>query len=142
QGDCCRSDNDCMMQFQTCFAPGESVGCGACMVPQHPCQADAECTAQGPTAICDIGLCSCMGEKDCIAGCASDTACPEGATCGADPPCQARTCTTPGDCPANFACTSNRCVRLTCTTDAACGGGVCVQGQCYSSFGFCSAQPA
>jgi len=138
---CCRSSDDCAQSFEACFAPGEDIGCGACSTPTNPCQQDTECTAQGPTFICATPRCSCNGELDCIAGCADDAACGEGLTCGADHRCVALACSAASPCPANFDCESTGCVRRSCSTDGVCDG-VCVEGRCFETFGFCSAPPA
>jgi len=139
--DCCRSSDDCSQQFEQCFAPGEDVGCGACQIPPVTCQQDTECTSNGPTFICAAARCSCNGEMTCIAGCADDTACGEGLMCAANHRCVARACSEASPCPADFDCATGACIRRTCTSDGPCDG-VCVNGQCFATFGFCSPLPA
>jgi hypothetical protein len=140
---CCRSSADCEQSFEMCFAPGQDIGCGACMIPSVTCQQDTECTAQGANFICTVAPCTCdASTKSCVAGCAGDAGCGEGLACGPDHRCAPRACSAASPCPTNFDCgTSGGCVRRTCTTDATCDG-ACVNGSCFATFGFCSAPPA
>jgi len=138
---CCRTSADCGQRFEQCFAPGEDVGCGACQIPPSQCTQDTECTAMGPTFICATVQCACNGEMACVAGCADSAACGEGLMCGADHRCVALACSAASPCPANFDCASGACARRPCSEDGVCDG-VCVEGRCFETFGFCSAPPA
>jgi hypothetical protein len=139
----CRGNADCT-NGELCVAPGASLGCGACAVPQMTCASDGEC---GSGQICDVAQCTCNGAKSCVPGCAG-TACPVGQVCGNSNRCLPQPCTgtTPGECPPFFRCnlagSSPFCGRIPCTVDADCGGGFCVDAQCYGTLGMCAVPPA
>src|SRR5689334_8826863 len=101
---CCRSQADCMQSFEECFAPGQDIGCGACMIPPVTCQQDSECTAQGASFICSVARCTCDGTMSCVAGCADDSGCGEGLACAPNHRCIPRACSDTNPCPANFDC--------------------------------------
>src|SRR5215475_6762207 len=73
QASCCRSSSDCHQQFERCYAPGESIGCGACMLPMSDCQSDADCVSKGVNMICaNAGGCACEPVLVCQQGFADD----------------------------------------------------------------------
>lgn len=137
----CRDDADCKKGGTSCYAPGESVGCGACMNVDSPCTSDAECKASGADLICQGVECACSGESACMPGCTPASECGVGATC--DPSskrCAPKPCASGDECPDNFDCKPEGCVRSACSTDADCDDR-CVRGVCHEEFGFCSAPP-
>lgn len=135
----CRSDADCdPASAESCFPPGASVGCGACLTPDMVCADDTECA--NPGEICEPAQCACNGEKTCVPGCVDASTCAVGEACEALR-CVAKPCSGGADCPANFGCVMNAigmvCARLACADDAACDG-TCVLGSCHDMPGTCS----
>lgn len=142
QANCCRSSSDCHQRFEQCYAPGQTIGCGACILPTSDCQSDGDCALKGANMICaNAGGCACMPVLICQQGCADNAGCGEGLACGADHRCAPKTCAGAADCPQNYDCKSGACARRTCTSDDVCSG-ACVNGACYPTEGFCSAPAA
>ncbi len=137
----CRSSADCMESGASCYAPGESIPCGACYNPPNPCTMDAECAAQDPLTICDRPQCTC-GDSECMPGCTSDAACKPEEFCSPGHRCLPDPCAADADCPANFGCDAQAlsCARKACSSDAACSG-FCVNGQCHPLAGICALPP-
>jgi hypothetical protein len=138
----CRTDADCPdnMHGEFCWAPGESRGCGICGGPPEPkCGSDADCASQGAASICDPIPCPCSpDDKACHDGCTKDADCGVASVCGATHRCEPAPCGAGAACPALFSCDpGGHCARTTCTTDAACGDGRCVNGACWEAFGQC-----
>ena len=134
----CRTTSDCK-PGQTCLRPGELGGCGICMKPPDPCQDDAPCRAQGPTWICEPGLCTCNGETVCKPGCGGNQDCPPWQSCAPSHRCLDKVCRRDDECPASFICTppnNPHCQRKPCATDGECPA-YCVGGLCYPEFGTC-----
>ena len=99
------------------------------------------CSGKNSATPCPPGqsfACSCTGTKTCTQGCATAADCRTGETCDGTHRCVAQPC---GSCPAHFVCTSGACQRQTCTSDASCGSGYCVEGLCYDTLGMCSFLP-
>jgi hypothetical protein len=151
-GDMCWSDGDCVPPpFQPppppfCQAPDGTAtvtfGCPFCLPPGMLCAADGDCASQGPTWICVVATCTCTKEKSCVAGCASDTDCRTGYSCGADHRCAPSACGAGAPaCPTDFVCGAGQtCQRRPCTDDAECSS-ACVIGKCFDRPGRCSAVP-
>jgi hypothetical protein len=141
-GSGCRSASDCP-QLQSCLAPGELGGCGACLVPEPTCARDEECAPLGDGFICDSRPedCFCSGEKTCRAGCARDAECGEAAFCAPTHRCVPLVCRTDDGCPQHYECRppdNPHCYRKICPRDADCPGGFCVNGLCYPALGTCT----
>lgn len=135
----CRSDADCNpASAESCFPPGASPGCGACLIPDMVCADDTACT--NPGEICEPAQCACNGEKTCVPGCADASTCAVGQACEALR-CVAKPCAGAADCPDNFDCAAGasgmRCARRACMNDAGCDG-TCVLGSCHDMPGTCS----
>ncbi len=143
----CRSDADCTAGSLQCYAPGESIGCGICMEPIALCATDADCD-EGDVCFVYTPPCSCGGDaSECRPRC-SASSCEEGETCDdVTGLCQPTRCNAGYACPAHTECVTkggdaHGCERTSCTSDADCGCGACVEGRCYEALGFCSAPPA
>ena len=138
----CRSNEDCSDEMsESCFAPGQS-NCGACQVPLAPCMFDESCDV-GFVCIPFVADCACSNDEgECVPVCEGDS-CGPGATCDAvTGRCEPLTCSQDGvTCMPLFACEpgsgGDECQRMTCETDAQCGGMPCVEGGCFESFGVC-----
>lgn len=144
--DDCRDDGDCTGAM-TCLRPGESLGCGACMVPVELCTASTDCSG---TDVCVFFTppCSCGGDASecrptCVtAGCAPDETCDAGSGLCAPTHCSAGyTCPSHTQCMESKSQDEHGCVRDSCTADADCGCGACVEGLCYDDFGACTFLP-
>jgi hypothetical protein len=134
----CRDAEDCKGGEQ-CLPPGTTPGCGTCIDPPNPCNADADCGAMG--AICVPAQCACQGEKTCQPGCTSSSTCGVGETCEPDYHCRPSICAQQIDCPVNFLCPptlNSRCERRTCKVDPECDVGYCVEGFCFDVPGNCT----
>jgi len=136
QPQCCGDDTTCTTP-DTCLAPGQSVGCGACDSTTGDCLRDRECNVQAGE-VCDPIPCSCTNEMHCVPGCMADTDCGTAEVCDTDlHRCRGKACTVDTDCPANFGCDgTGACARKACTTDTDCDG-FCVDKQCYDAQGVC-----
>ena len=141
----CRTGDDCD-NGASCYAPGQSIGCGNCFENPDQCESNSDCET-GYVCGWDNSPCQCTGpSRICVAEC-TETSCPEGEACGADGLCEIIHCRDGNiTCPDLTTCTAdasgNGCLRWSCDDDATCGGAnVCVNGKCYDSFGFCSYPP-
>ncbi|MFT3766650.1 MAG: hypothetical protein QM820_14215 [Minicystis sp.] len=135
----CRHGSDCKGGAQ-CLPPGQAMPCGTCFNGPDECGSDSECTATGPTAICDPVPCACSGQKHCVAGCSANTDCEPGKSCGADHRCAPSECAQQLDCPTNFVCPpimQPKCERRKCSVDPECDVGYCVEGSCFDVPGTC-----
>jgi hypothetical protein len=151
-GDMCWSDGDCVLDpFQPpplpyCLAPDNSgtmsYVCPVCYTPPTICAADGECASNGPTSICAAPGCTCNNVKTCVNGCAKDSECPAGNSCGTDHRCTASPCGAGAPaCPTDFVCgTGQTCQRRSCTSDAECSA-ACVIGKCFDRPGVCRSPP-
>lgn len=140
--DGCHTMSDCDGTGM-CVAPGQSLGCGACMMPESSCANDAACQATNPTSICKqstIDDCLCESAMICKPGCASDASCATGEFCDADMHCKPKTCAADAGCPPNFTCAAGACKRSACVSDENCDG-FCVMSQCYATLGWCGWPP-
>ncbi len=139
----CHNDSECTggIGFETCSPPGATLCGGACRIPLDTCMNDSDCanTTGGPF-ICEPVPCACSPDRECVPGCKDSSDCQTGFECGPDARCVPQSCAGVA-CPPNFACTTTgtekRCSRKTCTSDAGCGGGYCVNGACYGELGEC-----
>lgn len=147
----CRTRNDCDVDFELCYAPGEFRGCGICFPHEPECSVDADC---GDDVCTEIGhnaeTCACDGSvRVCKPGCKRDLDCPAGNACDVDGHCAVIRCDGDGACPAFFTCDldgdarTGECVRRPCTDDEQCGAriGFCVDGECHPGPGRCDAPP-
>jgi hypothetical protein len=139
QPPCCVDTLDCVAGSAVCVAPGEAFHrCGVCDPQPGTCTTDTDCQGAGPKRICEPITCTCAGEKVCVPGCATSGACAEGTTCSSSSGrCEATACASSADCPSLFTCSAGACSRKTCTADAACDDGFCVEGRCYGAWGRC-----
>lgn len=135
---CCQTPQDCASIGGVCVAPGTPFsGCGVCNPQPGTCVTDADC-GMGTGLICEPITCSCMGQRQCVAGCGPGAPCPQGTTCNANTGrCQVIQCNGPTDCPSTFFCSSGVCLRKPCTVDGQCGDGFCVNHECYDGWGQC-----
>lgn len=126
QADCfeCVDGADCADPAPVCDVVGASLGGtgGSCV----PCSVTSDCA----TGICLQNACVDQCSTDAECGGAPEISC-------VDARCVPRPCTSSGDCPALFACTQGACHRITCQSDAVCGGGTCVNAACYDGLGSC-----
>ena len=153
----CHANADCPAS-DYCHAPGGPYAIG--ISPGPTCSSDAECSADAGVGTCGAGACVCQssqyaqgfGRNVCSPPCANDSDCGSqlgfiygdgtGFVCGAGGHCVPKSCSAPTDCPADFDCAANLCVRRSCTTDANCApSGVCVDGACYPGVGACEVEP-
>jgi len=138
---CCSLTADCTQQFEFCLPPGGFLGCGTCNGEPETCTTDAECKPMGATLICQQRTCACDSQRDCVAGCTADADCADGQSCDVTTNrCGQTPCTTAAECPADFTCTANACIRKGCIDASDCDA-FCVEGSCYQSAGECRAQP-
>jgi len=137
----CHNAAECA-QIDFCLEPGGNRGSGATptFTPTvAECLSDSDCARFGETAICST--------QTCVAGCTAETMCAVGQICAASHHCVPRPCVADGDCPQFFACdgasssTPGGCNRRTCSTDATCPGGFCVNNRCYDQLGTCVPPP-
>jgi hypothetical protein len=132
----CRTADDCATGMgQFCLSPDEPPPCGTCYQPILPCENDDQCLNQGVSMICERAPCGCSAE--CRTGCMGDAECPAGESCGAGGRCLPKTCSSAANCPTNFDCSNNQCMRRTCANDAVCDG-YCVKERCYETPGACT----
>ncbi len=149
----CRNGEECSATFGYCRDPeGTNAGnsCGICIDPERfgpdelgVCASDADCSTEGEVcAVAAPSSCFCTTTSICQSACTGANDCPLGQTCAGDGHCVATPCSSDGDCPATHACggegEAKVCVRRVCETDAACGGGACVNGACFTRPGTCS----
>jgi hypothetical protein len=129
----CRDDADCAAGT-ACVPPeqGERV-CGGAGCPEQQCSADLDCVTQGLGDIC-VAI---EGIRLCRPGCGEEHPCAPSEACNALR-CEPKACAGDGECPANFGCSPNVCVRRFCDDDSPCDG-TCVLGQCYGAAGTCQA---
>lgn len=141
----CRQTSDCC-PGQFCVPPGELMCGGVLQCPP----VDAGCGAQSP---CDAGLvCApetmvpcCPPVPTCLPPCTA-TSCGTGSVCGGDGRCAPLSCTQGFMCPAQTSCTpdggdEHGCLQHSCSRDADCAGGFCVDGDCQATLGTCASPP-
>jgi hypothetical protein len=142
---CCQSQGDCPMGgvHLACLAPGQSPGCGPCIVGSS-CSRDADCAPLGPNQICISSPCACTpNQMICQQGCGETADCRDPALECQQHRCLPKACRADADCPRHYHCfiggvDGQRCVRDACNTDGDCGDGFCVDGACYDSLGICT----
>jgi hypothetical protein len=140
---CCTQDSECTSESfpEFCLAPGELRGCGICNSDPSTCSVDADCKAQDPTTICQVRVCACDGDRECVQGCTSDAGCAEGESCDlATNRCGRTLCGVDADCPADFVCGDAGCLRRECESSSDCDA-FCVDGHCYQNAGECVGVP-
>ena len=95
----------------------------------------------GLTAFRRNRTCACSGQLDCAPGCSEMNPCHTGLACNATTHrCEVVACAADAECPSTFRCgRSLSCVRKTCSGDAECGSGFCVNGLCFDGKGRCDA---
>jgi hypothetical protein len=101
----------------------------------YPCGPGMACSSG--RALADAHGCA---PSDCAAG---TTACPTGERCEPGKGCIAVPCTEGYECPVNHVCnptsnTPHRCVRRSCTADADCDCGACINATCQDRLFVCS----
>ncbi len=139
--DGCTVENQCDDNtFGMCWAPGQSLPCGACFMPEPwmGCDSDSDC---GAGTVCDWDDSSCLCEPAmmCVSACTADSQCEEGESCTAGH-CTATACAANSDCPVNFDCNAGVCKRQSCSSSSDCYAW-CVNGQCWEAPGYCSPPP-
>jgi hypothetical protein len=143
----CSSQDDCgsyVGDLLACQAPGEPLGCGACLRGAGNCSTDADCVHDGGfttgTMICDLAPsaeCYCPGAKICTVGCRTSVDCGSGQACNQSHRCQSTCVAGDGTCPVDYSCDeSGFCRRNSCASDSECSG-FCVKGACYDTRGTC-----
>jgi hypothetical protein len=143
----CSSQDDCgsyVGDLLACQAPGEPLGCGACLRGSGNCLTDADCVHDGGfttgTMICDLAPsaeCYCPGAKICTVGCRTSVDCGSGQTCNQSHRCQNTCVAGDGTCPVDYHCDEGGyCRRNSCASDSECSG-FCVKGACYDTRGTC-----
>ncbi len=126
----CREAGDCAAQEQ-CLRPDAVTACAGADCPTDACSGDADCQTAGNSDVCRaIG-----GVRMCVAACDA-VGCADHEACGEDGRCEPKRCAIDEDCPTNFACPGDICVRVVCDQDAPCSG-FCVRGECYAEAGTC-----
>jgi hypothetical protein len=145
----CHSDGDCpagsvlsnLCNANDACINGHALACNGDTAVWAPmsCSIDSDCEVSGlppQTFVCR--QCG-DGVGACDLACQSDAQCGPGATCAAGGHCTATPCTTNGQCPEDFECSTSDgfCVRQTCSSDVQCVG-YCVAGHCAGSLGVCS----
>jgi hypothetical protein len=153
EGTPCSSQDDCGADVYDfgleCHPPGESWGCGGCLMgnPMLPgnCWSDADCVPDGGattgTMICDYRpstTCSCDSPRMlCVLGCRTNNDCDSGQACNQSYRCEKACVAGDGTCPVDFSCDVNgACRRNSCTSDSECSA-FCVMGSCYDTRGDC-----
>ncbi len=137
----CHNGDDCQ-NGAYCAEPGSYRPCGICFEEPDQCASDEDCTDGEVPLVCEYVFegCVCAPYRACIPACLSPADCDAGETC-TDGHCGPIPCETGGDCPALFACVGDfapaTCTRMLCTYDVDCGGGICVNGQCFDTYGTC-----
>lgn len=135
---CCNGQADCNpSNTLRCVGPEAGVQCGICDRTPGSCTTDAACDPAGTARICELILCSCIDQRECVPGCAGAAPCGDGLVC--DVPtsrCVPLTCGAAAPCPDNFDCAAGSCTRRACTSDAQCDG-FCVDGACFDALGTC-----
>ena len=130
----CRDNADCGGPGGSVCLPPDTSG-GICTCPAKAgvgCGSDADC---GSGQVCDSV--DCCGDDLCIPACTGDASCATGQQCNSDGHCRTIRCMSDNDCPAQFACMTTVCQRRSCSADAECGSGFCVDGACYATLGVC-----
>jgi hypothetical protein len=84
--------------------------------------------------------CGCGGKTCMVVGCTDDLGCGSNEYCTTAGVCAVRPCQAPADCPTDFTCTSNACIRKSCTTDVECSA-YCLGQRCFSARGTCTLNP-
>lgn len=136
------------------------------LCPATPCAADQSCDANGHCvpASCMDGY-ACPQERVCdpagvmpddhgcaYLSCTAGYTCPDGYTCNPGAPggtphgCQAISCKDGFVCPANTDCdptaTGHGCIKRSCSNDADCDCGACIQKKCYDKLWICTSPAA
>jgi hypothetical protein len=130
----CRTNADCASQPDTtCAGP---YGTGGCVCQDAPtCTDDTQCTVGTVCSHLLAGVCQGYETLHCVPPCRHDSDCTPTDACSSDGHCEPRTC---ANCPSFFTCSNDVCIQPTCTTDAECPGGFCVDGSCAVSLGMCT----
>jgi hypothetical protein len=129
----CHSNADCDESlYQACFGPsGCQGGCEESPTCLQDSQCDAGTVCQGPIR----GSCRAESDLICAPPCRSDGDCSNytqqcsGGHC-APIPCD--------KCPSYLSCANGTCAARSCTSDANCPGGYCVNSACRGTLGTCS----
>jgi len=156
----CRSDSQCALA--KCCGSAECFGfyCGIspsqCQTPTFECDTDADCPPDGTCVSSLKETCPQCPSRDCVY---PPPLCSDGYTCQGlrvcdvasaradEHGCVAPSCADTVTCPENYRCTApsavdDGCRLLTCTQDADCDSGYCLNGTCSSSVaGKCTAPP-
>jgi hypothetical protein len=133
----CTAEQPCTGPNEMCFGPEDDF-CGMCMDPVSPCDADGDCV-EG--MVCGgVPPCSCSGQTECTPACILGDECGVGKTCDEGGHCEPAPCASDDACPANFACTTGACIRMSCAASSECDGH-CVKGKCHGIPGNCSPPP-
>ena len=142
----CRTEADCS-DGTSCYDEDDPFY-GDCEGAERACEGDGECGEGNVCAEyqndhpCNPGELS----TRCVAACLDNAACLDGEQCDtATGHCVIWACADGYTCPTYFSCTPDTegtgCARDTCTDDAGCGEGWCVDGACFAEPGFCSYAP-
>jgi hypothetical protein len=154
-GEACVAHAECAPGL-VCFPP-EAIVCTDCAVPVIECSTDAECDTARPGTVCGVYPvpCDCRSHGPAYlcttpcsqTGCAADESCIDGRTCWPTH------CKDGYVCPVNHVCSADvdfldygywkhGCRRQTCSTDADCDPGTCVEVDALvDGFGLCFETP-
>jgi len=131
----CRSNADCTAidgePGVSCQSPDSRGGCVAMSVTA--CTNDAQCDG-GDVCRSDPFAFANDSPTVCAPPCRSDAECSPLSQCTDDGHCLAYSCDT---CPSYYSCEDGECTIPSCTTDAECPGGYCVDGACAGALGAC-----
>jgi len=148
-GSDCRSSADCGDGLG-CSGAGDPQVCG--IAPREACATDLDCSPTNDRCHAIFDSCSFDGiGSECRAACTADLDCGGAGVFRCDAgACIAITCDQGFSCGAREVCdvtriTSNTpiydrhhgCFAVTCSTDAECGDGFCVNGSCQDALGTC-----
>jgi hypothetical protein len=150
----CHTNADCTSPFDfECVGGSVTLGCGAVMPPQYPCNVDPDCQLIDGAAPPKPMVCGqpagCVDGQGCIPACQSDSDCGGEIVCRSGH-CVARPCQVDSDCPSigitDFVCAgtsgSQACALKGCASDSDCHGGFCVNHTCTSQLGVCESPPS
>jgi len=121
----CSVDGDCGGDSPVCYKYTSGFGTdeyGYC----RQCRVTADC----PTGVCTI-------DGACVPGCENDGPCGPNRLCNLQTErCEPQPCLGDSDCSPQSTC-EEACTAKSCTSDAGCPGGYCVDGSCYETPGSC-----